>query len=227
MPEFDSIAWIDRLASELRAVFKDRLCFVGIQGSRARGEARADSDIDSVVLIQDLSVADIATYREVLSSMPHNDLACGFIGSPEVLASWPRYDAFNLVMDTKPVVGTFDFMDTSFSADDAMQSARAGASEIYHAIGHTIAFEPDALSQTVGACIKSAFFIMRALCFANTNEYPNSRQRMKELATDEERLFLDAYDSESMEDHSALAKALFEWSGRILEDGHRSLAAQV
>lgn len=217
MSELDATSWINQLTVKLQDAFGERLHFVGIQGSRARGEAQPDSDIDSVVLIENLTANDIITYRKIVATMPHHEIACGFIGSPDVLAAWPRYDAFNLVMDTKQIFGTFDFMNTTFTAADAIQSARAGASEIYHAISHTIAFEPETLPQVVDACIKSSFFVMRALCYAETNEYPNSRQRMKELASPEELVFLESYKSSSVIEPSELASQLLEWTESVIE----------
>lgn len=36
----DAFAWAEEVTGELKAEFGERLRFVGIQGSRARGEAR-------------------------------------------------------------------------------------------------------------------------------------------------------------------------------------------
>ena len=53
----DAYVWSKVLARKLQAVFGNRVVFVGLQGSRARGEAREDSDIDAVVLL-DVVTAD-------------------------------------------------------------------------------------------------------------------------------------------------------------------------
>ncbi len=208
--------WMAKLTTDLKAAFGDRLMIVGLQGSQARGESRPDSDIDVVVIIDEISTSDLEQYKNIISSMPANDMACGFIGSAEVLAAWPRYDAFNLVKDTQVVYGSFDFMDTDFTAIDAMNAAKATASEIYHALAHTIAFESENLQPVLDACIKPTFFVMRALQFASTGIYPASRAEMRTLATDEEALFLDAYDGIARVDTNELARRLFDWVGSII-----------
>lgn len=212
----DIDSWMSELIEKLKETFGSRLLFVGLQGSRARGEERETSDIDSVVVIDGLDAPDIDRYRSIIQSMPEAQLACGFIGSPQVLASWPRYDVFNLVMDTKPLFGSLDFMSTDFDRADARLSAKAGASEIYHALAHTLAFDPHSLPQVVESCLKSAFFVMRSMRFADAGEYPASRAQMKAIASPEERTFLDAYDSAVLVDSQEMASSLLSWASIVL-----------
>lgn len=208
--------WMENLVEKLKTRFDERLAFVGLQGSRSRGEEREGSDIDTVVIIEDMTAEDVAAYKALIADMPHSQLACGFIASSDMLASWPRSDSINLVMDTKPVYGSLDFMDMSFSKEDARASAKAGASEIYHAICHALAFDNPPLEDTVSACVKSAFFVMRSLRYAETGEYPASRKRMKEIASENERLLLEAYNEPVDFDTDVLVQKLSEYSRSII-----------
>ncbi|WP_251198087.1 nucleotidyltransferase domain-containing protein [Anaerotardibacter muris] len=216
MVEIDVNSWMRELRAKLVDAFGNRLVLVGIQGSRARGEERETSDIDSVVVIEELTAKDIEVFRGVVGTMPHAELACGFIGSPEVLAAWPRYDVFNLVNDTRVLQGSFDFMNTNFTTNDALLSAKAGASEIYHTLCHTLAFESETLEAVVEACVKNTFFVMRALVFARSGEYLVSRARMRSFASDQELVFLDAYDADEALDAAALANVLIEWAQVVI-----------
>lgn len=217
MEDLEIEVWMRDLTEALKQAFGSRLILVGLQGSRARDEARAGSDIDAVVVVDSLGADDLARYQDVIASLPHAELACGFVGSPEVLTHWPRYDVFNLVEDTRVFHGSFDFMDTAFIAEDALDSAKAGAAEIYHALVHTLVFEEEDLGLILEACLKSSFFVMRALQFAKTGEYPASRARMRELAGEQERAFLDAYEAR-IEKGSAkgLSNQLIIWVEQIL-----------
>lgn len=47
-------AWMDAFARRMRDIFATRVLFVGWQGSRARGEAEPDSDLDVVVVLDRL-----------------------------------------------------------------------------------------------------------------------------------------------------------------------------
>lgn len=212
-------AWMEAFTAAVADAFGDRLTFVGLQGSRARNEARQDSDIDAVVIIQGLTPDDLDRYRSAIESLPHSDIVCGFVSSPTVLANWPRSDSFNLVMDTTAYCGSLDFIDRCFTKAEAIEAAKVGASGIYHAVCHGMLFDDDDLQGVVSACIKSAFFVMRAQCYASTGEYPRSRLRMKELANDHELVFLNAYDDPGSFDSLALARELMVWSSEIVANG--------
>lgn len=220
-------AWMNDLINQLKIEFKERLVLVGLQGSRARGEQREDSDIDVVVIVEDLNADDLALYRNVIQEMPHAELACGFVGSPDILAAWPRHDVFNLVNDTNIRYGSFDFMDTEFTAEEAKLAADACASEIYHALCHTAVFEPDMLPALLQGCLKSVFFGIRAKHFAQTGKFVNSRAQLLNLVNDSERWLLQAYDKDVQMDNKELASKLLRWSndelaGRNIHDLRKS-----
>lgn len=211
----DIDSWMNRFTTLLHDTFGQRLIFVGLQGSRARGEARDGSDIDAVVIIDELSSEDLRTYQACAHSLPHSDILCGFVSAPDMLAHWPRSDSFNLVMDTKGYFGSLDFMDTNFSKDEARAAACAGACEMYHALCHGLLFETEMLPDIVAACTKSAFFVMRANTYAKCGEYAASRTRMRELATPIEQSFLDAYDTNLDVDPASLAESLIAYAESI------------
>lgn len=220
-------AWMNDLINQLKIEFKERLVLVGLQGSRARGEQREDSDIDVVVIVEDLNADDLALYRNVIQEMPHAEFACGFVGSPDILAAWPRHDVFNLVNDTNIRYGSFDFMDTEFTAEEAKLAADACASEIYHALCHTAVFEPDMLPALLQGCLKSVFFGIRAKHFAQTGKFVNSRAQLLNLVNDSERWLLQAYDKDVQMDNKELASRLLRWSnnelaGREIHDRRKS-----
>lgn len=223
----DIEVWMNDLIDQLKTEFKERLVLVGLQGSRARDEQREDSDIDIVVVIEDLNADDLASYRSVIQKMPHAELACGFIGSPDVLAAWPRHDVFNLANDTDIRYGSFDFMDAEFPAEEAKLAADACASEIYHALCHTAVFEPNMLPDLLQGCLKSVFFGIRAKHFAQTGKFVNSRVQLLNLVNDSERWLLQAYDKDVQMDNKELASKLLRWSndelaGRNIHDRRKS-----
>lgn len=223
----DIDVWMNDLIDQLKTEFKERLVLVGLQGSRARDEQREDSDIDIVVVIEDLNADDLVSYRSIVQRMPHAELTCGFIGSPDALAAWPRHDVFNLVNDTNVRYGSFDFMNTKFTAEEAKLAADACASEIYHALCHTAVFEPNMLPDLLQGCLKSVFFGIRAKHFAQTGEFVNSRAQLSKLANDDETKLLQAYNGDTQMDDQELASRLLRWSnnelaGREIHDRRKS-----
>ena len=75
----DAKAYMDELIDRLQRQFGDRLVYVGLQGSYMRGEATETSDIDPMVVLRDVSAADLRAYRAMVEAMPSPELACGFL----------------------------------------------------------------------------------------------------------------------------------------------------
>ena len=75
----DINCWVDTFLQRLNDTFSQRIWFVGLQGSYAREEATESSDIDIVVILDELSASDIITYNSMLDTLPNRDLICGFL----------------------------------------------------------------------------------------------------------------------------------------------------
>lgn len=182
----DSFAWANDAAGKLKEKFGNRLAFVGLQGSRARGEETDSSDIDLVVLIEGLDSTDLDIYKGVVQTMPHAELACGFIGSPDVLAKWPRHELFQFVNDTVAIYGEMAFTTSDFTREDAEAAARIGASGIYHATCHSAVFDGDAEAEILHELAKGAFFILQALHFARTGIYVRKKSDLAKILSGED-----------------------------------------
>ena len=72
-------AWMNQFLQTLNETFGNRVWFVGLQGSYGRGEATETSDIDIVVILDELSPLDIQIYRTMLDTLSHRELICGFL----------------------------------------------------------------------------------------------------------------------------------------------------
>ena len=70
----DMTAWMQSFLQTLNKTFSDRVWFVGLQGSYGRGEATETSDIDVVVVLDELSAADVQSYGAMLDTLPHREL---------------------------------------------------------------------------------------------------------------------------------------------------------
>jgi predicted nucleotidyltransferase len=57
----DISTWMQDFLQTLNEAFANRVWFVGLQGSYGRGEATKTSDIDVVVILDELSASDIQT----------------------------------------------------------------------------------------------------------------------------------------------------------------------
>lgn len=73
-------SWLPLWSRAVLERFGGRVLFLGMQGSRARGEAREDSDIDTVLVLDRLEASDLAALPEAGRAL----LAAG----PEELFAW-------------------------------------------------------------------------------------------------------------------------------------------
>ena len=79
----DITVWMDGFLKALHDTFGNRMWFVGLQGSYGRGEATETSDIDVVVILDELFASDIGEYHAMLDTLPHRELICGFLSGKE------------------------------------------------------------------------------------------------------------------------------------------------
>lgn len=217
----DAFAWADEAKAELQAEFGSRLRFVGLQGSRARDEAREGSDIDLVVLLDHIGADDLARYRAVVESMPHSELTCGFVGSERALAAWPRHELFQFYHDTRAIFGELPDAGT-FTKADALQAARIGASGIYHAACHAYVFDGDAADGILESLFKGAFFTLQALQFSRTGVYPRTKAEIAAQLEGEEARILEigrdweTYRPKDDAECRELVDLLLRWSESIV-----------
>lgn len=136
MADVDMKSWVRAFESQMKAEFGSRVCFLGLQGSRARGEAHAGSDIDAVAILDKMSLDELARYRAVLERLPHRELACGFISGKEELCWWEPSELLQFYFDTVPVCGTLDFLRPALTPQAAQHAVLSGACSIYHACAH-------------------------------------------------------------------------------------------
>ena len=213
--------WMRELSRKLREAFGLRVVFIGLQGSRARGEAHDGSDIDSAVLFDSLSAEDLVIYRGIIESMPHSELACGFVGSADVLASWPRHELFQFYNDTVPICGKLPEI-APFSERDALEAARVGASGVYHAACHSLAFDVEEAPTILEQLFKGAFFVLQALQFVQTGVYPRTKAELSDFLEGDEALILEigrSWETHSPSDDAELAKLgdlLVRWAGSVM-----------
>lgn len=62
----------------------------------ARKEQSYESDIDMVLILDELSAEDVKIYDNELQDLPNRDLLCGFLSGINVLKSWERSDLISV-----------------------------------------------------------------------------------------------------------------------------------
>ena len=161
--------WLKCYTQSLRKTFGERVWFAGLQGSYARGEATESSDIDMVVILDELTAADITSYGAMLDSLDHRELVCGFLSGKEELLHWEPSELFQFCHDTKPLIGNLDEILALVDACDVDRAIRIGACGVYHACVHNMLYEKD--ERILRGLYKTASFVIRAAVWRHTGKY--------------------------------------------------------
>ena len=207
--------WMDGFTAAVRQAFGERVYCIGLQGSRARGEAAADSDIDVVVILDAWQAEDWPRYEAVLDSLPEREKVCGFVSGREELLCWEPSELFGFYYDTRPWYGNLEELKTRFDMADARRAVRIGACGIYHACAHNRLHEKD--PAMLRELYKSAFFTLRAAYFCRTGEFVRTKRELMPLLGGEEQEILVAGMRGADGGFAEQSQRLLEWAGSLIQ----------
>lgn len=205
--------WMNEFLSAINKAFGDRVWFVGLQGSYGRGEARDTSDIDVVVILDELSAADIKAYNDMLDTLPHRELICGFISGKDELFNWEPSDLFQFCHDTTPLKGGLDEVMAVVDAAAVNRAIKIGACNIYHGCVHNMLHEKS--EDILKELYKSAAFVIQAITFKQTGEYIRSQKDLLQIVLPEEQYIINTsiyLKNGGAIDFEKMSQELFVWS---------------
>ena len=181
----DTTVWIESFLQALDACFGACVWFVGLQGSYSRGEATETSDIDTVVILDQLDAEDVKVYHAMLDTLPHRELMCGFLSGKEELFNWDAADLFQFYHDTKPIRGSLDALLAVIDDAAVGRAVKLGACNIYHGCVHNMLY--DKSEDIVRGLYKAASFVVQAIFFRQTGKYIGRQKDLLEAVSEEER----------------------------------------
>ncbi len=173
----DIEAWIKEFTNKAEETFSDRVWFIGLQGSYARGEATETSDIDVVFILDELRTNDLKIYSDMLDALPNRELVCGFVSGKAELYSWEASDLFQFYYDTIPIKGTLDCLLEKINKHTVKRAIKIGACNIYHACVHNFVHEKS--EDILRSLYKSAAFVLQAVWFYETGKYIKSKTELQ------------------------------------------------
>ena len=213
--------YINDLITECRDTFEDRLLYVGLQGSYLREEATENSDIDIMVVIDGLSVADLGSYRNVLKKIGHFYKSCGFICSKNDLLNWNPLEICQLLHTTKDLYGVLADLVPSYTREDERNYVKLSLNNLYHELCHRYihADRENNVSLLPITC-KSIFFIMQNVHYLETGCFVlTKRELLKRVQGDNKKMLEMTLALKAVEDYDFdnVFAALFEWCQKTLK----------
>ena len=209
----DINSWLEEFLQKLNEVFKSRVWFVGLQGSYGRGEATETSDIDVVVILDEFTVADIQAYNQLLDTLPHRELICGFVSGKDEIMNWEPADLFQFYHDTTPIKGSLDELLSKIDSVAVDRAIKIGACNIYHGCVHNMLHTKN--EDILKGLYKAASFVVQAIVFKQTGNYIKHQNQLLQAALLEEKIVLETflkYKNGELVDFNSASEILFEWS---------------
>lgn len=209
----DISAWIKTFLKTLEENFKERVYFVGLQGSYSRGEATEESDIDIVVILDEVSYTDIQVYNKMLDTLSHREKICGFISGKKEIFCWEPSDLFQFYHDTKPIKGNLDQILPLIDNNAVDRAIKIGACNIFHGCVHNMLY--DKSEEILRQLYKSATFVVQAIVFMETKKYISKQKDLRAIVSPSEKTVVDNFllfkDGGEI-NFNKMSEALFYWS---------------
>ena len=211
--------WMNTFLDALNTTFSDRVWFVGIQGSYGRGEATETSDIDVIVILDELSAKDIQAYNNMLDTLPHRELICGFVSGKKEILNWEPSDLFQFYYDTTPIKGSLDELLSVIDESAVDRAIQIGACNIYHGCVHNMLHEKS--KDILKGLYKSASFVVQAIAFKQTGNYIKHLKDLIGVVSSDEQAIVEAFvnlKNGGMIDFDLMSETLFAWSKKWISE---------
>ena len=215
----DITAWMENFLQTLNETFANRVWFVGLQGSYGRGEATETSDIDIVVILDELSAMDIQTYNNMLDTMAHRELTCGFLSGKKEIFNWEPSDLFQFCYDTTPIKGSLDEVMAVIDESAVNRAIKIGACNIYHGCVHNMLNEKS--EDILKGLYKSASFVVQAITFKQTGTYIRHQKDLLEVVSSDEREIVETLmnlKNGAKVDFNSMSNTLFAWAKKWIAE---------
>ena len=215
----DITAWMQNFLQTLNETFANRVWFVGLQGSYGRGEATETSDIDVVVILDELSAMDIQTYNDMLDTLSHRGLICGFLSGKSEVLNWEPSDLFQFCHDTTPIQGSLDEVMAVIDESVVNRAIKIGTCNIFHGCVHNMLYEKS--EDILRGLYKSASFVVQAIVFKQTGNYIIHQKDLLQVVSFDERVIVETFlnlKNGGTVEFNLMSETLFAWSKKWIAE---------
>ena len=215
----DITTWMQNFLQTVNKTFENRVWFVGLQGSYGRGEATETSDIDVVVILDELSTMDIQTYNTMLDTLPHRELICGFLSGKNEIMNWEPSDLFQFCHDTTPIKGTLDEVLSLVDESAINKAIKIGACNIYHGCVHNMLHEKS--EDILRGLYKSASFVVQTIAFKQTGNYIRHQKDLLLVAACDEQVIIETFlnlKNGGAIEFNLMSETLFDWAKKWISE---------
>ena len=180
---FELEKYISNLVSLLKDRFGERLLYVGLQGSYLRDEADENSDIDIMVIIDNMTVQDMDNYKNALACVGYSEKSCGFICGRSEMANWNPLEICQLLHTTKDLHGKLVNFVPSYTVEDEKNYIKLSLGNLFHELCHRyIHSDREKNIAWLPLTYKSVFFIIQNIYYLDKGTFiATKRELIKHL----------------------------------------------
>lgn len=212
---FKAEEYINTLTEHLKTEYNNRLIYIGLQGSYLRGEATENSDIDIMVVIRDITVTDLTTYKNIILKLQDYDKSCGFICGLQELQNWNPLEICHLLHTTKDYYGTLANLVPEYTKNDVRTFVKMSIGNLYHELCHRyVHTSKENNIAMLPFTYKSVFFVLQNVHYLESGVFLETKNELSKALTGTDKLVLDTAISMSRGEIFDFDKAfslLFEW----------------
>ena len=160
-----------------------------------------------------LSAMDIQTYHDMLDTLFHRELICGFLSGKKEIMNWEPSDLFQFCHDTTPIKGSLDEVMAVVDESAVSRAIKIGACNIYHGCVHNMLHEKS--EDILRELYKAASFVVQAIVFQQTGNYIKHQEELLTVATLNEQAIIHTFLTSKRGgtvDFIPMSEALFAWS---------------
>ncbi|MFG6392925.1 MAG: nucleotidyltransferase domain-containing protein [Lachnospiraceae bacterium] len=217
---FNIESYIENLLGVLKDIFGERLLYLGLQGSYLRNEQHENSDIDIMVIIDNLAPEDLGLYKNALLNVGDYEKSCGFITGKDELSNWNPLEIGNLIHTTKDIYGTLEKYIPVYTKEDGINFIKLSVCNIYHELCHRyIHSDYKKNKDNLPDTLKPVFFILQNLYFIEKEVFYNSKKELlKHLEGEDKEVFsmLLNIQNDSRFDFDTAFSLMFSWCKNTL-----------
>lgn len=209
---FELNEYLRELISECRSAFGGRLMYVGLQGSYLRGEAKEDSDIDVMVILDDFSVNDMDEYRGILQKIGYFEKSCGFICGRDEMSRWNPLEICQLKNTTKDLYGTLSEYLPDAARQDEINYVKFSLGNLYHELCHRyIHTDREKNAAKFRVTCKGLFYLIQNIHYLESGEFVTTKSGLKGMVSEDDHRALTLTELPDGYDFDKAFSFLFAW----------------
>ena len=186
-----------------------------------RNEATENSDIDVMVILDELTVDALDSYKAIIEALENSEKSCGFICGKNEIDNWNPLELCHLVHSTKDYYGTLADLIPQYSENDIINFIKVSLGNLYHEICHRyVHSDIEKNRKKLPSTYKSVFFILQNIYFLRMGVFIQTKNEMLLISKgiDKEVLEMSLFIKENDYNFSQAFELLLLWCKNTLSN---------